>query len=73
MAFRFFSHDLGIDLGTANVLIFEDGKGIIVRASASALKGALASILARVSPSVLMRASARAGALVRPLRGALIS
>ena len=31
MAFRFFSHDLGIDLGTANVLIFEDGKGIIVR------------------------------------------
>ena len=31
MKFRFFSHDLGIDLGTANVLIFEDGKGIIVR------------------------------------------
>ena len=31
MAFRFFSHDLGIDLGTSNVLIFEDGKGIIVR------------------------------------------
>ncbi len=31
MAFRFFSHDLGIDLGTANVLIYEDGKGIVVR------------------------------------------
>jgi len=31
MAFRLFSHDLGIDLGTSNVLIFEDGKGIIVR------------------------------------------
>ncbi len=28
---RFFSHDLGIDLGTSNVLIYEDGKGIIVR------------------------------------------
>ena len=31
IAFRFFSHDLGIDLGTSNVLIFEDGKGIIIR------------------------------------------
>ena len=31
MKFGFFSHDLGIDLGTANVLIFEDGKGIIAR------------------------------------------
>ena len=31
MKFRFLSHDLGIDLGTANVLIFEDGKGIVVR------------------------------------------
>ncbi len=31
MRFRFFSHDLGIDLGTANVLIYEDNKGIVVR------------------------------------------
>ncbi len=31
MAFRFFSHDLGIDLGTSNVLIFEDGKGVVIR------------------------------------------
>ncbi len=31
MKFRLFSHDLGIDLGTSNVLIYEDGKGIIVR------------------------------------------
>ncbi len=31
MKFRFLSHDLGVDLGTSNVLIFEDGKGIIVR------------------------------------------
>ena len=28
---RLFSHDLGIDLGTANVLIYVDGKGIVVR------------------------------------------
>ncbi|MBE6958264.1 MAG: rod shape-determining protein [Ruminococcaceae bacterium] len=28
---RLFSHDLGVDLGTANVLIFVDGKGIVVR------------------------------------------
>ena len=31
MAFRLFSHDLGIDLGTSNILIFEDGKGVVVR------------------------------------------
>ena len=31
MAFRLFSHDLGIDLGTSNVLIYEDGKGIVIR------------------------------------------
>ena len=28
---RLFSQDLGIDLGTANILIYEDGKGIVVR------------------------------------------
>ena len=31
MAFRLFSHDLGIDLGTSNVLIYEDNKGIVIR------------------------------------------
>ncbi|MBP3305752.1 MAG: rod shape-determining protein [Oscillospiraceae bacterium] len=31
MRFRLFSHDLGIDLGTANVLIYEDNKGIVIR------------------------------------------
>ncbi|MBQ2927983.1 MAG: rod shape-determining protein [Oscillospiraceae bacterium] len=31
MRFRLFSNDLGVDLGTANVLIFEAGKGIVVR------------------------------------------
>ena len=28
---QLFSHDLGIDLGTANVLIYADGKGVVVR------------------------------------------
>ena len=31
MRFRLFSNDLGVDLGTANVLIFEGEKGIVVR------------------------------------------
>ena len=31
MGFRLFSHDLGIDLGTSNILIFEDGKGVVIR------------------------------------------
>ncbi len=31
MRFRLFSNDLGVDLGTANVLIFEGDKGVVVR------------------------------------------
>ncbi len=31
MGIRLFSQDLGIDLGTANVLIYVDGKGVVVR------------------------------------------
>ena len=31
MNFRLFSHDLGIDLGTSNILIYEDTKGIVIR------------------------------------------
>ena len=31
MAFQFFSNDLGIDLGTSNVLINADGQGVIIR------------------------------------------
>jgi len=31
MRFRLFSNDLGVDLGTSNVLIFEAEKGIVVR------------------------------------------
>ena len=31
MNFSFFNQDIGIDLGTANTLIFSKGKGIIMR------------------------------------------
>ena len=31
MAFQFFTQDLGIDLGTSNVLIYVDGKGVVIR------------------------------------------
>ena len=31
MNLRLFSHDLGIDLGTSNILIYEDTKGIVIR------------------------------------------
>src|SRR5438270_10328480 len=29
--FSFFSHDIGIDLGTANTLVWVKGKGIVIR------------------------------------------
>lgn len=31
MNFQFFTNDLGVDLGTSNVLIYADGKGLVVR------------------------------------------
>ena len=31
MKFQFFSRDLAVDLGTSNVLIYVDGKGVTVR------------------------------------------
>jgi len=31
MAFQLFTQDLGIDLGTSNVLIYVDGKGVVIR------------------------------------------
>ena len=31
MDFQFFAQDLGIDLGTANVLIYADGQGVVIR------------------------------------------
>ena len=31
MAFQLFSNDLGVDLGTSNVLIYVDGKGVVIR------------------------------------------
>ena len=31
MDFQFFTQDLGIDLGTANVLIYADGQGVVIR------------------------------------------
>ena len=31
MAFQFFSNDLGIDLGTSNVLISTDNAGVVIR------------------------------------------
>ena len=31
MAFQFFTQDLGIDLGTSNVLIYADGQGVVIR------------------------------------------
>ena len=31
MKFQLFSHDLGVDLGTSNVLIYVDGQGIVIR------------------------------------------
>ena len=51
--FNFFNQDIGIDLGTANTLIFSKGKGIIMREPSVVDSVTLADMLADVGISVL--------------------
>ncbi|MBQ5903154.1 MAG: rod shape-determining protein [Alistipes sp.] len=52
-----FSNDLGVDLGTSNVLIYADGKGLVVREpSVVAVDKNTGKILGGKLPSIKSRA-----------------
>jgi rod shape-determining protein MreB len=70
-----FSHDIGIDLGTANILVYVRGKGIVVREpSAVARHRKTKEILAIGSSAKKMLGRAPASIeVVRPLRDGVIS
>src|SRR5680860_859470 len=73
--FSLFSHDIGIDLGTANTLVWVRGKGIVIRepsvvAMQKKTKQVIAigteakKMLGKTPPSIVT---------IRPLRGGIIA
>jgi len=73
--FSFFSHDIGIDLGTANILVFVRGKGIVIREpSVVAMHKKSKKVIAIGMEAKKMEGKTPASIItIRPLRGGVIS
>lgn len=73
--FSLFSHDLGIDLGTANTLVYVKGKGIVIREPSVVVRHKTSKkILAMGSEAKKMIGKTPINlAVVRPLRDGVIS
>ncbi len=73
--FSFFSQDIGIDLGTANTLVWVKGKGVVVREpSVVAMHKKTKKIIAIGAEAKKMIGKTPASIItVRPLRGGVIS
>jgi len=73
--FSLFSHDIGIDLGTANTLVFVRGKGIVIREpSVVAMHKKSKKVIAIGMEAKKMEGKTPASIItIRPLRGGVIS
>ena len=73
--FSLFSHDIGIDLGTANTLVFVKGKGIVIREpSVVAMHRKTKKVIAIGAEAKKMIGKTPASIItIRPLRGGVIS
>ncbi|MBI2031985.1 MAG: rod shape-determining protein [Candidatus Levybacteria bacterium] len=73
--FGFFSHDIGIDLGTANTLVWVKGKGIVIREpSVVAMHKRSKKVIAIGSEAKRMLGKTPASIItVRPIRGGVIA
>lgn len=73
--FSFFSHDIGIDLGTANTIVWVKGKGIVIREpSVVAMHKKSKKVIAIGSEAKKMIGKTPASIItIRPLRGGVIS
>lgn len=73
--FSFFSHDIGIDLGTANTLVFVKGKGIVIREpSVVAMHKKSKQVIAIGSEAKKMVGKTPASLItVKPLQGGVIA
>lgn len=73
--FKFFSHDIGIDLGTANTLVFVRGKGIVIREpSIVAIHKKTKKLIALGTEATRMLGKTPESIVtIKPLRGGVIS
>src|SRR5690242_16763369 len=73
--FSLFSHDIGIDLGTANTLVWVKGKGIVIREpSIVAMHKKTKQVIAIGTEAKKMLGKTPASIItVRPLRGGVIA
>jgi len=73
--FSYFSHDIGIDLGTANTLVFVRGKGIVIREpSVVAMHKKTKKVIAIGTDAKKMIGKTPASIItVKPLRGGVIA
>ena len=71
----FFSRDLGVDLGTANVLIYQEGKGIVLREPSVVAVDKLTGKVLQVGSAARNMLGRTPGNVVamRPLRNGVIS
>lgn len=72
---QFFSNDLGVDLGTSNVLIYADGKGLVVREPAVVALDRNSGKILQVGAAARNMLNRTPGNVVamRPLREGIIS
>lgn len=73
--FSFFSHDIGIDLGTANTLVWVKGKGIVIREpSVVAMRKRTKQVIAIGSEAKKMVGKTPTSIVtIRPLKGGIIA
>ncbi|PIS17603.1 rod shape-determining protein, partial [Candidatus Collierbacteria bacterium CG09_land_8_20_14_0_10_46_12] len=70
-----FSHDMGIDLGTANTLVFVRGKGIVIREPSYIARHKRSGAILAIGTEAKLMAGKTPGAIeaVRPLRDGVIA
>ena len=73
--FGFFSHDIGIDLGTANTLVYVKGKGIVIREPSVVARNKKTKEVLAIGTSArkMLGKAPSAIEVVRPLRDGVIS
>lgn len=73
--FSLFSHDIGIDLGTANTLVFVKGKGIVIREPSVVARHKKSKQIIAIGSDAKKMVGKTPGSIItiRPLHGGVIS
>lgn len=73
--FGLFSHDIGIDLGTSNTLVWVKGKGIVIREPSVVARGKKTKEILAIGASAKKMSGRTPGTIeiIRPLKGGVIA